>query len=289
MHTHAVTPRPPRRLGAACGLLLLAAPLIAQDSRPEGSSPRGSGYEHERQGLAHAAHGANAAHAGHADLHRVRPADAGVELIALETIERLESDATALCRAAELALTVGLLSELESERVAWFRRGEEYARLARRLRPHSPDPLFMMAAAVGLRAPHEPLRDRIRSADRVLELSREILEREPGHPGGLHLRGQLSATAMRLNPVVRFTVEKLMGSDVIRAASWKSAEEDFRRALAVEPDDPAHRIELSQLLRDTRRPEEARRELLRVLETEGSGALAEYYRERARGLLGGVR
>ena len=267
----------------ALALTLTAMAAAALAGAPLGAQGTGMGSR-----MAHAGSGD---HAAHADLHGPQPVDAAVELIALTTMERLESDAGALCRAAELALTAGLLSDDEADRLEWFRRGQHYARQARELRPGGADPLFLEAAAIGLMAPHEPIRDRIRLADRVLEFTEEILERDPDHAGGLHLRGQLGATAMRLNPMIRFTAQKLMGSNALGRASWESAESDFRRAIAAEPDNAAHRIELALLLADTDRVAEARAELRRVIASgDGSGrALAAYHRERARELLREMR
>lgn len=225
----------------------------------------------------------------------MRPADAepqragasepAIQLIALERRHDRTWDVSSLCRAAELALTAGLISDAEEERVQWFRRGEAYAREAHAIRPDAPEAMFLVAAAVGLAADHASGRERVRMANEVLEYSDRILSVDPGHPGGLHLRGQLGAAAMRLNPMVRFVVERVLGGETLSGASWEGAESDFRKAIAGEPDNPIHRLELATLLRDTGREEEARDQLRRVLLTTGDDALTEYYRERARLLL----
>lgn len=51
-------------------------------------------------------------HADHADLHRPSAADAGVALLAAETLG-IDNTTPALCRAAKLALTMGLLTGWE--------------------------------------------------------------------------------------------------------------------------------------------------------------------------------
>lgn len=252
------------------GLVLMPAPGVAQDSWTAGETTRRFAADHS----------------GHAELHRVGPSAAAIEIIAMETLVPLHRDARALCEAARLALTAGLLSEGEEERLYWYGVGSQYAHQAARLAPASTDALFMIAASLGLEAPHQPLRQRIRTADRIQELSERILAANPNHPGGLHLRGSLGAAAMRLSPVTRFMVEKVMGSDVVGTSSWEAAERDFRAALAVEPENPSHRIELALLLRDTGRVDEAREQLRLALDAPGRDPLIEHYRQRARELLG---
>jgi len=266
-------------LGTAC--LFAAAPVAAaQDADAAGD--RTARALAAGPAPAGAADRSAADHAGHADLHRPGPSAAAIEIVAIETLGDLDRDAGALCQAARLALTAGLLSEGRDAQMGWFRVGGEYARQAERLRPDSPDALFALAAAIGLEARHQSIRDRIRTADRVQELTERILTADPDHPGGLYLRGKLALAAMRLNPMTRFMVERVLGSDVVAQSSWEGAERDLRRALAIDPDDPSPRFEVAMLLRDTRRPDEARAELQRILHAPGTAVLTEYYRERAR-------
>ena len=222
-------------------------------------------------------------HAAHAGLHRPDRADAGVHLAALRTIG-LDDDVAALCRAAELAMTIGLLTDpgQDSVRMAWFREAEAYARQAILVDRDSPDALFMEASALGLQMHHLPGGDRVQLANRVLAKTERILELDPDHPGGLHLRGRLAAEGMRVGPVKRFLVSRFMGGDVLSAASWEEAETSLRAALEAQPHDPMHRIELALVLRDTGREQAAREHLRKVLALPDSGLLMAYYKDRAR-------
>lgn len=226
------------------------------------------------------------AHAGHAELHRPSAADAGVELLAAE-IMGIDNNAPALCRAAKLALTIGLLTDRErdGERMAWFERAEAYALRARALEPRDPDALYMEASALGLQAQHLPVGERVRMANRILEKSRQILEIDPDHAGGLHLHGRLNAVAMRLNPMVRFMVARVMGGELLKTASWDRAEASLREALDAEPDNPMHRLELAFLLQDTGRTDAARDQLRRVVAYPDASPLVAYYKEQARDAL----
>ena len=222
-------------------------------------------------------------HADHAGLHRPDRGDAGAHLAALRTIG-LDGDVAALCRAAKLAMTIGLLTDPghDAVRMAWFHEAEGYAHRALLVDPDSPEALFMEASALGLQMHHLPGGDRVRMANQVLAKAERILELDPDHPGGLHLMGRLAAEGMRVGPVKRFLVSRFMGGDVLSAASWEKAETSLRAAVDAEPHDPMHRIELALVLRDTGREESAREHLRRVLALPDSGLLVAYYKDRAR-------
>ena len=226
---------------------------------------------------------ADGAHADHATLHEPGATEARVALVAAEIIG-LDDDAAALCHAAELALTIGLLTDRdrEAERIAWFGRAEDYARRAAEVRPGDPEPLFLAASALGLRADYMGLRDRIAAGGRVFAMSDSILEMAPGHPGGLHIQGRLAASAMRLPGVVRFMVVRFLGAEVLRDASWSTAETWLRDAAEQEPTNPVFRLELATALRDAGHPEAAREELERVLSLPSDDPLNHYYQQRAR-------
>ncbi len=224
-----------------------------------------------------------ASHADHAGLHRMGPAEAAVPLAAAETLG-IPRDAMALCDAARMALTVGLVTaqDRESERTAWFGRAQAYAEEALSLRPRDPDALFMEAAALGLQVSSMPLRDRIRTANRMLALADSILAIDPHHAGGHHIRGELAATAMRQGAMVRFLVGKVFGNDALAEASWATAESELRQAVDGEPRNPLFRMQLATMLRDAGRTEDARRELRRILALPANDALTSYFRAEAR-------
>ena len=193
-------------------------------------------------------------------------------------------------RPARAALALGLLHEAGSkEREAWLQRAESLARTAVARDSMDLDGLFILGAAIGLRTPYVSLGTRVELAEQVLECSRRILEVDPAHPGGLHLYGQLNAAGMRLNSVVRFVARRVLGSDVLDDASWAAAERAFRAAIRAEPDNPAHRLELAYVLRDTGRVEAARAELGRIVGQPDPRPLGDYYRRLAWRALSALR
>ena len=191
---------------------------------------------------------------------------------------------------ARAALTLALLHEPGSEdREGWLRRAERLAREAVATEPDDLDALFVVGAAIGLRAPYVSLGARIELAEQVLACSQKILAVDPSHAGGLHLYGQLNAAGMRLNAVVRFVAQRVLGGDVLDDASWAEAESAFRAAIRAEPENPAHRLELAYVLRETGRVAAAREQLSRILGAPDPRPLGDYYRREAWRALSALR
>lgn len=220
-------------------------------------------------------------------------ADAVRELHRLDDLVAIgAADAAGLTRAADLAITLAVLAGDrgdEAERRDWLTRAEAYAREAHALEPERAEPRFLIAAALGLGAVHQPVRERIRTAAEVREHAEAVLLLDPGHAGALHLVGQLNAAAMRLNPFLRFVAKTVLGGDALGGASWARAEAAFRGAINREPGNPAHRVELARVLRDTGRIDEARAELEAALALESRDPLAPHFRARAERVLAALR
>lgn len=199
-------------------------------------------------------------------------------------VERLP-DAAAFLRirgAADDALTAAMLAEEDrQERLLRLADARSHARAALVLRPDDARARFLLGAAIGMGIAYEGGRAKMRSAAEVRELADAILADDARDAGGLHLMGQLHAAAMRLGAIEKFLARTLFGGRVVEDASWESAEAAFRGALAAEPANPAHRLELARVLRDTGRTDEARQELQRIVESTEMGPLADLYRRQA--------
>lgn len=207
-------------------------------------------------------------------------------------VERMpEAAALAHVRsAADEALTAAMLAEEDrDERLRRLADAEAHARDALALHPRDARARFLLGAAIGMGIQYEGGRSKMESAREVRALAESILGDDPRDPGGLHLMGQLHAAAMRLGGIEKFLARTLFGGTPLENASWEDAEASFRAALDVEPGNPAHRLELARVLRDTGRTDEARRELQRIVESTDLSPLADHFRRRAWATLAGMR
>jgi len=172
-----------------------------------------------------------------------------------------------------------------AERRERFLQGEGLAREARALDPDDPEARWWLLAALGLRGQEEPLRGRIPIAREVHREAEALVRDHPDHPGGHHALGRLHGSVLRLGPPVRWFYSRIVGDEGLRDASWERAEWHLRRATALEPAAPHHRVELARVLRDTGRPDEARSEARRALSLPDEAPLAAWYRGWAREIL----
>lgn len=137
----------------------------------------------------------------------------------------------------------------DGDRVAAFERGAEAARRAISVAPRHERAHVLRAFNVGRAA---ELKGGVRAAgmlSTIREESATILRINPDSVDGLTLAGGLAAD-----------LPKLMGGDRPRAETL------FRRALELDPHYTSGRMELSRLLVNSRRWDEATRELHRVLD-----------------------
>lgn len=186
------------------------------------------------------------------------------------------------------AIRDGLLAESTEDRSHHFEDAEEHARGALELDPRDLEARYYLAAAVGLRAEHAGLKDQIRLGREAYDEARAVLAVDPDHAGAHHIIGRLNAEIMRMGGMARFVVGRLLGSDLVRQASWEAAEAHLRAAVEAEPDRALHRVALARVYRDTHRPELAREQLDLVFGRVDADPLRPLAEDEARVLLASI-
>ncbi len=162
---------------------------------------------------------------------------------------------------AETAIRRGLLATAPDQRHHHFMDAEIHARRAVRLNHHDLQARYWLAAALGLLTENAGLREQLRLGRASYEIAAGILAEDPDHAGAHHILGRFNAEVMRLGGMARFVAGRLLGSDLVRRASWDAAEEHLLHAARAEPHQPAHRLALARLYADTDRPDLAREQL----------------------------
>lgn len=171
-------------------------------------------------------------------------------------------------------------------RLTRYREAHRLAREAVERCPGSVEARWWLVASLGLRAQEEEgIGIRVRLGDRLHDEAETLLRIAPDHPGGHHAMGRLYASAQRLGRLARWAVAAMGGGDLLDEASWDRAEAHLRRAVALEPQAPHHRVELARILKDRGRKEEARRMARSALAASDDPPLAAWYKGWARELL----
>lgn len=192
-----------------------------------------------------------------------------------------------LCQASARVRSAVPMSDQDGKRSELL-AAEQLADSALALLP-TVEALYWRTAARGMRADIESGGDQIDLASAVHEEALAILSLEPGHAGAHHVLGRLHGAVMRLGRIKRFMATRVLGGGALSNASWESAEHHFRKALAHEPQNVEHKLELANVLIDTGREEEARPLLQEVASVDPVDAVVAFFRESARARLAELR
>lgn len=147
------------------------------------------------------------------------------------------------------------------------RRDSLYTQAARlaehavRLQPGGAEGHYMVAVAFGRIALNKNPIEAIRFAAVVREEALRTLELDPRHDGAMHVLGRWNSEVSRINGAAVFVAGTILRASYMREASWDRAFDYFNRAIAIDPANLSHRIDLAQALIYAGRDHEARAQL----------------------------
>ena len=152
------------------------------------------------------------------------------------------------------------------------------------------DAHFVVGLALGRLALTRGGRDKVRYGDFVQWEAYIALRLAPNHDGAHHVLGAFHAEVQRLSPVTRFIARTVFGAKGLAYTNWDSARVHLERAVELNPTYLFHRLDLAKALIDTRRYDEARKQL----EAIGSlppttDVLDPAYKKEAEALLAEIR
>jgi tetratricopeptide (TPR) repeat protein len=156
----------------------------------------------------------------------------------------------ALWKASRAGVDIGELEADAGARRQSYKNAEQYARRAVEANPADAEGHFHLARSLGRTALSLGKRDRVKYAGEVRTHALQALERNPKHPGALHVMGVWNAEIMRLSGFQRFAAKNLLGGKVFGEANWKEAVRYMEAAVAAEPDRIVHRIDLAEIYED---------------------------------------
>ncbi len=168
------------------------------------------------------------------------------------------TNADALGKASRAAVDLGESLTDAQQQKDLFRKGERYARQAARADSTVAENWFHLARALGRTALSVGVRDRVRYAVEIRRCGQNALAINPDHPGALHVLGMWNAEVKRLSGFELFFARRFLGGGVLGQANWKDAVSYMERAVAVDPDRIAHRLDLAQIYADIGEKDKAR-------------------------------
>jgi hypothetical protein len=152
-----------------------------------------------------------------------------------------------LAAARELT-ALGVVDTTHDARLAWLKQAEAEARAAVALDSANANAHYWLAAALGLIADESGGLSKISAARGAHAATMTALALDPLHPGAHHILGRLHAGSLRLSRLNRLIARGLGLGQILSSASWESAEEHLRLAIAGDPDPWIYPLELAKLL-----------------------------------------
>jgi tetratricopeptide (TPR) repeat protein len=172
----------------------------------------------------------------------------------------------ALWRTAQILVDMGemLTNAQRARRDSLYAEGLSLAQRAVNVNATGADGHFMVAVATGRVALTKGARERVRYAGIVRESALRAIELNPRHAGAMHVMGRWNAEIQRLPGVTRFFAKTFLGASIFNQASWENAFSYYDQAIALEPDNVYHHLDMAEALVDADRPQDAVPHLMRI-------------------------
>lgn len=182
-------------------------------------------------------------------------------------LEHNPPDTAILWRATRAAMAIGWLEPDEAVSIPWYQVAQNYGRQAVAASPDQIDAQFWLAASLAREAQiADNPRTCVAKASEAHDLAIRILNRDPNHAGAENLLGQIHYQVMKTPWALRVLGLRLLGGGIPFQASWEESEEHLARAVEIDPEVIAYRLELGRLYLRRDRRELARDQLSRALE-----------------------
>lgn len=165
----------------------------------------------------------------------------------------------ALWRTSQILVDMGkqLPNAQRARRDSLYAEGLALAHRAVDVNAQGADGHFMVAVATGRVALTKGARDRVRYAGVVRESALRAIELNPRHAGAMHVMGRWNAEIQRLPAMTKFFAKTFLGAAIFNQASWDNAFAYYDQAIALEPDNIYHHLDMAEAMVDADRRQEA--------------------------------
>ncbi len=209
--------------------------------------------------------------------------NANVALAHFEAAAKADSlSYAALWKSSRSLMDIAATEPKQQMRDSLYAAAEKYARRAISVAPNDAEGHFSLARALGKTALAQSPKGRTKYAKAIRQEALRCLEIDPKHAGCLHVMGMWNAEVRRLSGFVRKMAETFLGGKIFATATWAQAIDYMERAVALEPNRIAHRIDLAEVYRDAGFKDKARTEFEAVLRLPVSASPDASYKSQAR-------
>lgn len=132
-------------------------------------------------------------------------------------------------------------------------------------------------------------KERVRFARIIYDEAQRAIQIDPRHDAAYHILGMWNAEVKRLSGLTRFFAKTLFGAGFMDRASWDSAVVDMERAVALNPVNIYHRLELAGVYLDVGQADKAAEQLETIASLPIGDPMDPYYKARAAQALADIR
>jgi hypothetical protein len=155
-------------------------------------------------------------------------------------------------KAARVLVDLGLLlpDAQKAQRDTLYAESRVLAERAVRANANGADGHYMVAVAIGRVALTLGARQRVRYASVIRDEALRATELNPRHDGALHVLGRWNAEIQRLPGITKFFAKTFLGASVFNQATWANAWTYLTQAVANDPQNIYHHLDLAEVLVD---------------------------------------
>ncbi len=163
--------------------------------------------------------------------------------------------------------------------------GRAYAEAAVRANDAGADGHYVLAMVMGRLSRTKGSKERVRYAKLIFDEASRAVAIDSTHAGAHHVLGAWHAEVKRLSGIQRFFAKTLFGGGFMDRASWDWAVWHLESAVAYQPKNIFHRLELAEVLVDMDRYSAARDQLSAIASLPIADVLDPKYKQEAAALL----
>jgi tetratricopeptide (TPR) repeat protein len=147
----------------------------------------------------------------------------------------------------------------------------------------------MLAQAIGRLSRTRSGKERVRFAMTIYNEAMTAVDLDSTNDPAYHVLGAWHAEIKRLSGIQRFFAKSLFGADFMNKANWDDARKYMLRAVALNPQNIYHHLELAQIYVDLKKYDRAREQLTLIHDLPIKDVLDPKYKHDAETLLNDIR
>lgn len=144
---------------------------------------------------------------------------------------------------------------LQQQRDSLYLLGRSWAEQAIQFDSLDANAHFALALVVGRMARTKSGKAKVRFGQLVYDETTRALQLDSTHDAAHHILGIWNDEVMRLSGIMKFFAKTLFGGGFLSNASWDGARSHMEKAVALNPGNVYHRLELAMVYLDLPKPE----------------------------------